>query len=446
MLNLTLSQNRQHVKCNQKTTLFALLEISPDESTQLVKKKNHVVLVIDCSGSMHGQKIEDAKNSAISIVNSLSSDDLISIVTFETNVDVKLNPTPASDPNIENIIRSINIGGGTALYGGIASGWQLVKQASNPNIISRLEVFSDGEPNVEPYDDDDFTELISKIRADGFTLDVFGIGDDYNGPLLMQIAEIGGGKWEHVSDSEALTKMVNDQITVMKKTVIANPQLQLTLMPGSELLTIAITKPTLQAIEPESRKISGNTTYVGLKDIIKDEAQTVAMRIAIPPINGENVSFLTASVTENSTEIGEHTCVISCTNDKELYNLEIDPSPRVILASSEATVLFRKGLEGDQEATRLANTIISSLDDPETTKLMDDDAHATIIQAKKISGQVQPHLSESEKKKILHETTVLSPVVESEHMSLCPDCGHTLRLTSKICGKCGKNINKGSKV
>ena len=446
MLNLTLSQNRQHVKCDQKTTLFALLEISPDESTQLVQKKNHVVLAIDCSGSMYGQKIENAKNSAISIVNSLSSDDLISIVTFETDVDVKLNPTSASDPNIENIIRSINVGGGTALYGGIAAGWQLMKQASSPDVISRLEVFSDGEPNVEPYDDDDFTQLVSNIRGDGFTLDVFGIGDDYNGPLLMQIAEIGRGKWEHVSDSEALTKMVNDQITVMKKTVIANPQLQLTLMPGSELLTVAITKPTLQEIGPESRKISGNTTYIGLKDIIKDESQTVAMRIAIPPINGENVSFLTAAVTENSAEIGNHTCVISCTDDKELYNMEIDPSPRVILASSEATVLFRKGLEGDQEATQLANTIISSLDDPETTKLMDDDAYATIIQAKKISGHVQPDMSESEKKKILHETTVLSPAKESEPMPSCPDCGHTLRLTSKICGKCGKNINKGAKV
>ena len=55
------NQNRQHVKCDQKTTLFALLGISPDESTQLAQKKNHVTLAIDCSGSMHGQKIEDVK-------------------------------------------------------------------------------------------------------------------------------------------------------------------------------------------------------------------------------------------------------------------------------------------------------------------------------------------------------------------------------------------------
>ncbi len=446
MLNLRLVQNRQHVKCGQKTTLFSLLEISPDESTRMVQKKHHVSLVIDCSGSMDGQKIEDAKDAAVNLVKSLSPNDLVSIVTFSTTVDVKLHPTSASDGSIENIIRSITVGGATALHGGMATALQLILQTASPDTIGRLEVFTDGEPNVEPYDDDDFIHLVSGIRDNGITTDVFGIGQDYNGPLLMQIAEIGRGKWEHVSDSDALTKMVSNQVTEMKNTIIANPQLQITLMEGAEMATIAITKPTLQEIAPESRRMSGNITHIGLRDIIKDETQAIAMRIAVPPIHETDVPLLTVAIVEGATEVASQTGTISCTDDKELYNMELDPNPRVILASSEATVLFRKGLEGDNEATQLANTILKSLDDPETTKLMDADAQATVIHAQKISGNIQAGVSKENIKQILHETTVIGPAKEQAATLKCPYCDSQIRPTSKICGYCGKNLKKDAKV
>ena len=102
-----MSQNRQHVKCNQKTALFVSVEISPDETTKFIQRNHHVSLAIDCSGSMDGKKIQDAKEAAINVVKRLSPNDLVSIVIFETQVQVILNPTPASDQNIENIIQSI---------------------------------------------------------------------------------------------------------------------------------------------------------------------------------------------------------------------------------------------------------------------------------------------------------------------------------------------------
>jgi hypothetical protein len=240
-----------------------------------------------------------------------------------------------------------------------------------------------------------------------------------------------------------LTTIVGAQVTEMQNTVISNPQLQLTLMNGAELASAAITKPTLQEIQPEFRQTIGNTTSIGLKDIIKNESQTIAMRISVPSVEGNDISFLTAVITEGENEIANQTAIISCTEDKELYNLEIDPSPRVLLSSTEATVLLRKGLDGDQDATELAKTILSNLDDPETTQLMDDDAHATVLNAKKISGDIQPGMSESDKKRVLHDTTVIGETSKNTNTTLtCPNCNSTVRPTSKICGQCGKPIRK----
>ena len=83
--------------------------MTPDETTKFVQRNHHVSLAIDCSGSMDGKKIQDAKDAAINVVRRLSPNDLVSIVTFETEVQVILNPTPASDQNIENVIHSIDV-------------------------------------------------------------------------------------------------------------------------------------------------------------------------------------------------------------------------------------------------------------------------------------------------------------------------------------------------
>ena len=409
MLHLRLTQNRQHVKCGQPSTLFALLDISPDDSTRVIPRRHHVALVIDCSGSMDGKKLEDAKDSALDVAGSLAPGDLVSVVTFESDARVQLDPTPAEHRDVEKAIRSIRVGGGTAMHKGMSEGSRLLGQTVMPDMTGRLELFTDGMPNVEPYDDGSFERLASEISRAGITVDTFGIGDDYNESLLMKIAEIGRGKWQHVSDTSALTRMVKTQITEMQNTVMLSPQLQITLMPGAEISKIAVTKPVLLDLDPKMMTVSGNTTYIKLKDVIKDESQAVAMRIRVPALEGgQEKSMLTASVVGGESKVAEQTAYVSCTGDMELYNTEIDPNPRVIFSSSEATILLRRGLDGDSKAMEVADTILANIADPETMKMLDDDAQTTVINAKKISGEVQGGVPESDLKRVRYDSTVIS--------------------------------------
>ena len=414
--------------------MFVSLEIEPDDKTVVVQKKHHVSLTIDCSGSMFGEKLDNAKEAAINVVRNLAPNDLVSIVTFDAIAQVVLNPTPASDDNIENIIRSIDLGSTTALHDGISTGFQLLQQTSQPNIVNTLDVFTDGEPTVPPYEVNDFIQLAQAIRNQGMTLNVFGIGDDYNEQLTLQLAECGGGKWEHVSDTSDLATIVNTQVTEMKNTVISNPQLQLTLMNGAELSTAAITKPTLQEIDTRTLPRTNNTLSIGLKDIIKDESQIVAMRIAVPPIEGK-VDLLIAQITEGNKVIAEETASLSCTNETELANYEDNPNPRILLSNSEATVLLRKGLAGDQEAKEKATIILKNIDETDDD-LLDDETQATVVQTKIISGEIKPGMSKEEKKRVLHESTVIG---EKKDLT-CPNCNSPIRSTSKVCGKCGKPL------
>ena len=145
MLNLKLSQNRSFVKCKKKSVLFVKLEIAVDQATQIIPKRKHVSLVIDVSGSMYGEPIEDAKRAAIDVAKKLSPNDLVSIVTFSHEAVVRLNPTPASDPNIVDIINSIDVESTTALHAGISEGWAI-------SIHARRRLLYQGPPVHRPLD------------------------------------------------------------------------------------------------------------------------------------------------------------------------------------------------------------------------------------------------------------------------------------------------------
>ena len=67
----------------------------PIPISTLVRKGNvsHIVFLIDTSGSMQGQRIRNVKSAASSFVSRLGGDYLVSIIEFDTNVELRMPPT-----------------------------------------------------------------------------------------------------------------------------------------------------------------------------------------------------------------------------------------------------------------------------------------------------------------------------------------------------------------
>ena len=439
MINLQLSQNRHIVKCNQKDNIFVSIEVSPDESTQLIQKTHHVSLAIDCSGSMYGEPLDDAKNAAIQAVKNLSPNDMVSIVAFEQEARVELSAAPANDSNISNVINSLEPGGGTAMYDGINMAFNLLQKSITPNIINKLMVFTDGEPTVGP-DDNEIIKKCKEIRNSGISVDVFGIGIDYNENLTKGMSEAGGGKWEHVENTKDLQVTVIAQMTEMLQTVISNPQLELSLMQGAELAEASMIKPTYQEINLKDHQVlGGNKVSFGIKDIIIDQSQIIAMRISVPPIQStQPVSLVTARITEGGQEIAIKTAEISCSDDPTIYNLEASANPRVLFQSGKATQLIQDGIANDDDkATVMAKTIIKSLESDATSGNLSDEAQATVINAQELGGNLKPEMTDAQKKSIMHQSTQIG----NRALIECPSCHMSIKPGAKFCGKCGKPIN-----
>ena len=84
-----------------------------------------IVFVIDVSGSMEGQKIVQAKESLVEVINQLRSADRFSIVTFESDVSTWMDHLVSASEYRQSGIQfaqRLTAGGGTNFAGGMAGG------------------------------------------------------------------------------------------------------------------------------------------------------------------------------------------------------------------------------------------------------------------------------------------------------------------------------------
>src|SRR6266700_1193863 len=77
---------------------YVLLEAVPTELMAQVRLPLNFSLVLDCSGSMHGSKIASVKEAVKMVIDNLSPDDYISVVTFTGSARTIVSAMPARDP------------------------------------------------------------------------------------------------------------------------------------------------------------------------------------------------------------------------------------------------------------------------------------------------------------------------------------------------------------
>src|SRR5436309_1882854 len=257
-------------------------------------------------------------------------------------------------------------------------------------------------------DGKDFVTLAQGIREGGITITAIGIGTDYNDSLLQKIAESGGGLWHHIKDGQGdLPQIFQAQAEQMAGTIVAHPELKVSIMPGSELADAYSVKPVLNRLPRP--KFDGQAFTVPLRDLIAGEEQTLGFRIGVPARPAGKAALLRFSLVEVAQSVE-----VTFTDDPRLWNAETNPYPRTLLSSAEATVLMQRAVQTKEaSALQKAETIMRTLatDAGAATALR---ANATLNEVVTTMRDAQAtvarsglQLSESAKKEFLQATTVI---------------------------------------
>ena len=137
---------------NQPQTLLELPTVAVINDIRQLwlkkKKKSHIVLAIDTSGSMKEQgKMKAAKKGALKMLEQLGDEDMLSIVTFSSN-PTWINKNAHIGTHRKQLERQINSlipNGKTALYDAISQGFTHLQQSPDKDSkITAVVVLSDG--------------------------------------------------------------------------------------------------------------------------------------------------------------------------------------------------------------------------------------------------------------------------------------------------------------
>ena len=401
--------NRAGLKPNSGTSVFVAVDLTPSAASVAARIRS-ISLAIDSSGSMDGEKIEQAKAAALSLIKQLRPTDQLSIISFNDKATVQLPASRVGNSReVVAAVKALSVGGLTAMYDGLEAAFEQARRASQEaGTVTRVLLLTDGNPTVGRTDGKDFVTLAQAMREAGITITAIGIGTDYNESLLQRVAESGGGLWHHIVEGKGdLPQIFEQQAAQMAGTIVAHPELRVSIMPGAELADAYTVRPVLNRL-PRPR-FDGQAFTVPLRDLIAGEEQTLVFRLGVPARPAGRANLLRFSLVEVVQDVE-----VTFTDDPRAWNVETNPYPRTLLSSAEATVLMQRAVQ-THEATALqkAETIMRSLStdagaaaaaraNPALNEVVTTmrDAQATVMR----SGL---QLSEAAKKDFLQATTII---------------------------------------
>lgn len=330
MIDLKIETSNNFVFSDSSTRLFYRITIQgTPEKTSNSKSfgvgGNWLILIIDQSSSMVGEKLETAKQAAISTIRSLNKGNYVSIYAFSDDVEVLVNHEGLNDiKRIENAINEIYAHGRTALYKTLNT---LINQAKDyaedAGSVSVL-LLTDGQPtdvtDIHKY------ESIAGLAAEyGIKINTIGIGSDYNEEIIKRMSDVTNGEFFHIMDRSEISNIFGNYVEQINKTVATSAILGITLREAKDF------KSYDQNFIQQGNQFLLNLGY------ISDNPIVITGHLIVPPGNMGNVNLLNVNLDykdeAGSSKYISKDLIINRTNDQQKIlsgtNLDVVNAARV---------------------------------------------------------------------------------------------------------------------
>lgn len=234
----------------------------------------NVALVIDRSGSMSGERLAAAKKGAQVALERLGSDDIVSLVSYNHDVQVlqKAGRFGAQRDALERAITRLDASGTTALYAGVKEGGEQVKAFRSDVKVNRVVLLSDGLANVGPSTPAELADLGRALASKGISVSTIGLGLEYNEDLMQRLAGASDGNHvfvERPSDlAEIFDREFGDALSIAARDIIINIECK------------AGFKPT--RVLGRDGEISGSRVTLKLNQLQADNERYVVVELAAP--------------------------------------------------------------------------------------------------------------------------------------------------------------------
>ncbi|MFS8067094.1 MAG: vWA domain-containing protein [Byssovorax sp.] len=346
---------------------FVMLEVrGADSAKARVTAPVNLSLVIDRSGSMKGTRIRNAVNAATTAVGRLNEGDTVSVVTFDTTVQVVVPPTTISSGSRERLtddIRRIGLGGDTCISCGIEQAMSLIEQT--PGKVNKMILLSDGDANHGVRDVPGFRSMAQRAASRGISVTTIGVDVDYNEKIMAAIAQDSNGRHYFVENDAALARVFESEAESLTSTIASGAEVAIDLAAGVEL----------DRVFDRTFRRAGNRIIVPLGTFGQGDVKTVLLKVKVPAQTDGKVAVAAVDLTYRDLAAGsESRCAgkLALEVGDGAGAGELDPvvSGRVrrsetVTTLNEANGLFAQGrvVEAKRKLEQQEKTLRTAADD-----------------------------------------------------------------------------------
>jgi Ca-activated chloride channel family protein len=298
-VTLTCTWGRQPLPATgQPQVGYLLVEAGPSAPPAVAVPLNFC-LVLDRSGSMQGAKLESMKAATRRVIETLTAQDVVSIVIFDDTVQTLVPATPAADTAallaaVDQIVES----GGTAMSLGMQAGQAELQKHAGPDRLSHMLLLTDGQT----WGDEDVCRTIAQgLGQAGARITALGLGAEWNEKLLDDLADATGGSSDYVADPSQIGGFFQRALQSAQGTAATESRLLLRLV--KEAVPRAVHRATPTIANLGYQPIGDSEVAVKLGDLVYGQTNSVVVELMLPPRPAG--SFRVAQAELHFTPVGQ---------------------------------------------------------------------------------------------------------------------------------------------
>lgn len=237
------------------------------------RKPLNIVTAIDTSTSMGGPKIDYAKKSLLKLIDHLSPQDTLGIISFSSEVTTVCKPTKMTVENKEKLKTSVK-----ALYAHASTNYsgalfRALDFSAEVDGDCRIIMFTDGQTNEGVRDYPTLIKMLDGKLKKGVTITNFGYGDDHVAEFLTEISKSGKGNYAYIKNpDDALTAFAIELGGLLS---CYAQDLVFTVKPKGDVKI----KEVISDLDVEEKD---GGVEISINDIYSEEAKNIVLELEVP--------------------------------------------------------------------------------------------------------------------------------------------------------------------
>ena len=258
-----------------------VVSLNLPENAQLAHTRVALAIVLDCSGSMAGEKIRAACDGAIKVVQELDEQFSFAVIAFTHEARVIYGPAEGIHGHKQRAIQAIQrlrADGGTSM----SSALQAVIQSFDPyREWARTVLFlTDGQNGDKK---DQFLKTIEQCVRERIGIYAWGVGSDWNADELRALAERTHGRADIIPRPDQIEAAFRQTFNQIRQTALTNVRFALWTPEEVSVQQVEQAYPTMVKLDIQPDGANPRQQIISLGSFAIDERRDFLINLNIRP-------------------------------------------------------------------------------------------------------------------------------------------------------------------